>query len=220
MLFVQEENTQCNRAITLRESWFDSPCEKGSYIHLVGDFDSTGQCIVDNANNLIVLHPDHLLSATVVADSFTCSRRAVLQDHVKATGEATKPQVYGHILHDIFQEAMKANTWDLASLNGSIDRLLPKYVESLYDINVGMDEATEHLKSKMPALKAWAEAFLLVSPSVSKWDCSVCFFFLRLRLKRFHRQIRSWKTRMAPRRVCASTNSLRWRSIFGHQCTV
>ncbi|KAL1958605.1 hypothetical protein VTO42DRAFT_4202 [Malbranchea cinnamomea] len=165
VLLVQEEKTKRGCAITLRDSWFDTPCTKGSYIHLIGDFNNMGQCIVDNENNLIILHPDHLLSATVVADSFTCPRRAVLQDRVKVTSEASKPQVYGHILHEIFQGAMKRNQWDLATLNRIVQEILVKYVESLYDINVSMDEAKEYLRSKMPALKAWGETFLLVRPS-------------------------------------------------------
>ena len=86
ILSVKDEKNRLLKLILLRQSWFDSRCTKGSYVHLLGDFDRTGQCIVDDANNMIILHPDHLISATVVADSFTCTRRAVLQDRVKATG--------------------------------------------------------------------------------------------------------------------------------------
>ncbi|TPX20400.1 Tripartite DNA replication factor [Coccidioides immitis] len=164
VLFVEEERTKQNRAITLRESWFDMPCKKGFYLHLIGEFDTTGQCIVDDANNMIILHPDYLISATVVADSFTCQRRAVLQDRIKATSEASKPQVYGHILHEIFQEAMQANRWDFGCLRGLIDETLPKYLESLYEIQVDVPEAKAYLQAKIPALKAWAEVFLRCRP--------------------------------------------------------
>ena len=61
---------------------------------------------------------------------------------------------------------MKENRWDLSTLNETIDRVLVKHVESLYEINVSMQEATEYLQSKMPAVKAWSEAFLLATPSV------------------------------------------------------
>ncbi|EEH08040.1 conserved hypothetical protein [Histoplasma capsulatum G186AR] len=165
VLFVQEEKTNNNRAISLRESWYDTPCAKGSYIHLIGSFDLMGQCVVDNSENLIILHPDHLISATVVADSFTCPRRAVLQDRVKATSEANKPQVYGHILHEIFQAAASANRWDLNWLREVISSTLEHYVESLYEIQVEFSEATEYLMSKMPALQAWAETFMRSHPT-------------------------------------------------------
>lgn len=167
VLFVQDEKLKQNRAITLRESWFDTPCAKGHYIHVSGRFDAAGRCIVDDANNMIILHPDHLISATVVADSFSCQRRAVLQDRVKVTGEASKPQVYGHMLHEIFQEALRANKWDLNWLKELIGRILPKYLESLYEIHTEPPEAAAYLQAKMPALRAWAASFLRNQPTVS-----------------------------------------------------
>lgn len=168
VLLVQEEKTKKNYAVILRDSWYDSPCMKDSYIHLTGHFDQAGQCIVDDAkNNIIVLHPDHLISATVVADSFSCQRRAVLQDRIKSSSDASKPQVYGHIIHEIFQEAMKENRWDLRWLRGLIERIIGKYIENLYEIDVEPSEATEYLVAKMPTLKEWAGAFLHARPTVS-----------------------------------------------------
>lgn len=175
MLLVQDEKTKQKKSITLRESWFDSPCVKGSYIHLIGNFNRAGQCVVDDSNNMIILHPDYLISVTVLADSFTCQRRAVLQDRVKATSDASKPQVYGHILHEIFQEAMKANRWDSGWLNIVIKRILVRYVESLYEIHVELSEAADDLMAKMTALSAWGELFLRFKPSV-RHPCSVPSF--------------------------------------------
>lgn len=166
VLFVQEERTQQKRALVLRESWFDSPCTNGSYIHLIGDFDSTGQCIVDNSQNMIILHPDHLISATVVADSFSCQRRAVLQDRVKSTSDASRPQVYGNILHDIFQKAMSENCWNFGWLKNLVARVLENHVENLYEIQVDIPEATKYVMSKIPSLRTWADTFMRYRPSV------------------------------------------------------
>ncbi|EEA20373.1 DNA replication helicase Dna2, putative [Talaromyces marneffei ATCC 18224] len=170
VLSVTDEKTHTRKVIILRESWFDSPCTKNSYIHLIGDYDHRGQCIVDNAHNMIILHPDHLISATVVADAITCQRRAVLQDRIKATSDINKPQVYGHILHEVFQEAMKVNQWDLQSMRTLVERILVQYVESLYAIHVSMIEAVEYVMSKVPELKAWADVFLLPKPNA---ECMV-----------------------------------------------
>ncbi len=164
---MTEEKTKLSKAITLRQSWFDSPCTPGTYIHLIGEFDRYGQCIVDDAQNMIIVHPDHLISATVVADSFSCIRRAVLQDRVKATNDANKPQVYGHILHEIFQDAMRANQWDMVWLDETIERIVSRYLESLYEIRIPVTEALEYLKSKMPELQAWAAIFVHAYPRVS-----------------------------------------------------
>lgn len=151
----------------LRQSWFDSPCTPGSYVHVLGNFDKAGQCIIDDAHNIVILHPDHLISATVVADSFSCTRRAVLQDRVKATNEASEPQVYGQILHEVFQQAMRANRWDSEWLQITIQNIVARYLETLFEINVETQRAVEHLLSKMPELQSWAKLFVAARPQVS-----------------------------------------------------
>ena len=152
----------------MRESWSDSPCERDFYIHLIGDFDVQGQCIVTNSQNMIILHPDHLVSATVVADSVSCQRRAVLQDRIKNTGEIGKPRVFGNIFHEIFQEALKINKWDDASLRSLIDTVTQNHIEELYLIGMSLAEAVEYAMGGMPELKAWAELFLRTKPGVSE----------------------------------------------------
>lgn len=167
VLLVQNEKTKLNKAITLRGYWFESPCTPGSYIHLIGDFDQHGQCIVDDSQNLIIIHPDHLISATVVADSFSCTRRAVLQDRVKATSQISEPTVYGSMLHEIFQEAMKANRWDTEWLALIIEKVATRYLESLFEMNVALERAIDHLKSKAVAIQAWAEVFVALEPKAN-----------------------------------------------------
>lgn len=166
VLLVEDEKTKQGKAITLRQSWYDSPYSPGSYVHVIGDFDRAGQCIVDERQNMIILHPDHLISATVVSDSFTCARRAVLQDRVKATSESNEPQVYGHILHEIFQEAMKANRWDTEWLAMIIENVASRFLETLFEINIELVGAVNHLKSKVVELQSWAEMFVAAKPKV------------------------------------------------------
>ncbi|KAI9738683.1 MAG: Tripartite DNA replication factor [Cirrosporium novae-zelandiae] len=164
VVLVQDEKQRSSKAILLRDSWFDTLCAKGSYVHLIGNFDCRGQCIVDDIHNLIILHPDHLISTTTVADAFNCVRRAVLQTRIKATSEANKPLVYGQMLHEVFQEAMKAGQWDIKFLHGIIESLIPKHLEKLYEIHVQIPDAVEHLQSKMPALSGWAREFVGLRP--------------------------------------------------------
>ncbi|KAJ6437778.1 DNA replication helicase Dna2 [Purpureocillium lavendulum] len=164
ILIIQADTSKAVKTVHLRGSWFDTPAHAESYVHVIGEFSLKGQCIVDDAQNLLILHPDQLVSATVVADSFGCMRRAVLQDRVKATSEATPPLVYGTILHEIFQEALLANQWDMPFLAKLIDRITEKHVEDLYKIKVGIPSAREYLQSKMTELSYWAKAFVSSQP--------------------------------------------------------
>ena len=163
---VNDELTKLCKAISLRQSWVDTPCTPGSYVHFIGQVDHAGQCLVDDVQGLLILHPDHLLSATVVADSFSCTRRAVLQDRVKATGDTSQPQIYGSLLHEIFQEAMKANRWDTEWFDSTIERIAVRYLEKLFEINVELPPAINHLKSKVIALQNWAEVFVTAGSKV------------------------------------------------------
>ncbi|KAL8830469.1 MAG: hypothetical protein Q9170_005722 [Blastenia crenularia] len=164
VLLVQPEKSKINKAITLRQSWVESPCSPGSYVHVVGKFDNTGQCLIDDHQNMLIIHPDHLVSATVVGDSFSCTRRAVLQDRVKATNDSNEAQIYGHILHEIFQEAMKANRWDDNWLLKTIETIASRYLEPFFEINLDPLKAVEQLKGKTAALQAWAEVFVSAKP--------------------------------------------------------
>jgi DNA replication ATP-dependent helicase Dna2 len=168
-LLVEDEKTKLFKAITLRQSWYDTPCTKDSFVHVIGEFSKTGQCIIDDHQNMLILHPDHLISATVVADSFGCLRRAVLQDRIKATSRANAPMLYGTLLHELFQEAMKANRWDDKFLMETIDMLLPGKFETILEINATCEQVKEHLRSKLPELQSWAEIFVRANPRVSNY---------------------------------------------------
>ncbi|KAL1791820.1 hypothetical protein ACET3X_009571 [Alternaria dauci] len=164
VLLVEEEKTKLFKAITLRQAWFDTPCTTGSFVHVIGDFTNAGQCVIDDHHNMLILHPDHLISSTVVADSFGCLRRAVLQDRVKATSKANAPMLYGTLLHELFQEALKANRWGSGFLSETIEKLLPRHLETILEINSTCEAVQEHLSSKLPELQAWAKIFVRADP--------------------------------------------------------
>jgi DNA replication ATP-dependent helicase Dna2 len=126
-----------------------------------------GHCIVSDAQNMIIIHPDHLISATVIADSISCQRRAVLQERTKRTSDLGKPQVFGNIFHEVFQEAMKWNRWDTASLRTLIEDIAVKHVEELYLIHMSINEAVDHVMGRIPGIQRWAELFLRRKPGVS-----------------------------------------------------
>ncbi|KAJ4987931.1 DNA replication ATP-dependent helicase/nuclease dna2 [Stagonosporopsis vannaccii] len=164
ILLVDDEKTKISKTISLRQAWYDTPGTVGAYVHVIGLFSSDGQCVIDDHHNMLILHPDHLISATVVADSYGCLRRAVLQDRVKATSRANAPMLYGTLLHELFQEALKANQWDTGFLLSTIEKLLPSKFETILEINSTCNEVMEHMTSKLPELQAWAKIFIRARP--------------------------------------------------------
>ncbi|KAI1004506.1 DNA replication ATP-dependent helicase/nuclease [Podosphaera aphanis] len=164
ILLLHTEKSKNPRVVRLRGAWVETPVTVKSYVHIIGAFDSRGQCIVDNEKNMLILHPDHLLSSTVVADSFGCIRRAVLQDRVKSTSEVSAPLVYGTILHEIFQAAMLSNRWDSDWLLELVQEIATKHLVDLYTIKIQIPHAIEYLRAKMVELQRWAERFISSQP--------------------------------------------------------
>ena len=62
---------------------------------------------------------------------------------------------------------MMANQWDFEFLRNTIERLLPCHFETLVDIGLNLNQAREHLFSKLPEIQAWAEIFVRAEPRVS-----------------------------------------------------
>ena len=102
----------------------------------------------------------------MVGDSFTCIRKAVLQDRVKATSDANQATIYGHMLHEIFQEALRANKWDDEFMATTIEHVATQKLETLYEIQTELDMAVEHLKARVVDLQTWAEIFISARPKV------------------------------------------------------
>jgi DNA replication ATP-dependent helicase Dna2 len=179
VLLAQAEGTTRLVAITLRDSWSSAIVNSGDIIH-VADAPSTrshgthvtvgpaGQVVIDDSDEspFLIVHPDHMLSATTVADSFDCARKAVLQNLIKATGETSKAMVYGSILHEIFQVALSANQWDSPFLDSTIERSIQAHVEGLWELGMrDLNLAIEEIKAKMAEMAAWASAFVAAKPS-------------------------------------------------------
>ncbi len=121
---------------------------------------------MDNSQNLLILHPDHLISATVVGDSFTCTRKAILGDRVKATSDGNQATLYGHIIHEIFQEALKAHRWDDVWMVSAIEKIATRHLEGLFELNIELSIALDQLKAKVNDLQVWAEIFIAAEPKV------------------------------------------------------
>ncbi|WPG99593.1 Hypothetical protein R9X50_00241100 [Acrodontium crateriforme] len=179
LVIAEDERNLTPYAITLRDSWVDTAVALGNIVNIAKSYHSAdsfnitestpaGQIVVndDNTSSLLIVHPDHMISATTVADSFDCVRKAVLQDRIKATGESSKAMVYGKVLHEIFQQALTANEWSRQSLVALVERTVQNHLESLWEL--GMTDtvlAVEEVTAKMGELAAWAKIFVATKPS-------------------------------------------------------
>ncbi|KAI8816487.1 DNA replication factor Dna2-domain-containing protein [Fimicolochytrium jonesii] len=162
-LFNEQEQNE--RFLHLREDWWTTDVNVGDYIHVIGTFDpNLNRCIVDNEKNLVILHPDNLVSATLVAESFDCLRKSILQDRVRSLGESTPPLVYGSLLHCLLQAGLKDGDFSDVRMDDEIDKLVKSSVEDLYAAGEDEEKARQHLKEFVPSLQQWSQMFMRGSP--------------------------------------------------------
>ena len=164
---MKDVSSDKHRKVLLRDGWHDTLVYPKAFVHVVGDFDARGICVVDNNQNYIVVNPDFLVSATTVADTVSCMRKAVLQERVRATGDISKPMVYGNILHALLQASLEDNDFSTENMHNHIDRILLENIESLYILQVDIPNATDYVRSKMPLFQDWAKLYLSKRPNVS-----------------------------------------------------
>ncbi|PPR05940.1 hypothetical protein CVT24_006662 [Panaeolus cyanescens] len=128
---VQEEGKDKSTALVhLYDDWYFLEVTTGDTINVIGQFTNSpgGErsiALTVASHNLIIIHPDILLTATTLASAPNCARRpllaSLLRDTTSAAGRATPALVYGSLLHIVAQKALVANDWSLPSLNKWID---------------------------------------------------------------------------------------------------
>ena len=89
-----------------------------------------------------------------------------MQDRVKATSDANQSTIYGHMIHEIFQEALRANRWDDEFMASTIEAIAARDLEILFEVQIEIAVAIEHLKARVLDLQAWAEIFVTATPKV------------------------------------------------------
>ncbi|KAJ4958932.1 hypothetical protein NE237_026043 [Protea cynaroides] len=142
----------------LRDEWFHSIIGPGDTIHVIGEFDGQGKCVVDHDNNLVIVHPDILVSGTRVAASFSCPRRTVLDERLKCIEHSTAALI-GTLLHQIFQAGLLKELPTKDFLEEYARTVLQKNVESLYACGVKEKDMLITLTEAVPRILNWLISF-------------------------------------------------------------
>lgn len=145
----------------LRGDWTETSIFVGDSIRVEATFDKDNTAIVDNDKGLIIIHPKILMSATAVASSFPCLRKAVISDRVGIYGPPTKAMVTGNILHDFFQHALYRGIDALENVDTNLETSIKTYISDIYFADLSLDEIREELDARLPLLKSIVEKYLI-----------------------------------------------------------
>ncbi|XP_017697653.3 DNA replication ATP-dependent helicase/nuclease JHS1 isoform X2 [Phoenix dactylifera] len=158
VLRLLNEQTGQERILHLCDEWFYSPIGPGDTINVIGEFDDQGKCVVNHNKNLVIVHPDILVSGTRVASSFTCPRRAVLDERLKSTEHSTAALI-GTMLHQIFQAGLLKDLPSRLFLEEYAGAVLQKNIENLYACGANERDTYSTLVDAVPKILNWLTCF-------------------------------------------------------------
>lgn len=139
-------------SVILRQQWsHDIHVENGDIINVIlhGSESPKGNSIViDNKNNLMVVNPDILLTATAISDSVVCQRKVVLRERIRGiAGELSRPMLFGSIVHELFQDCLTTGDFSEDYLAQRVSALVTEvYLEQIVLVGLTAADAIALLK--------------------------------------------------------------------------
>ncbi|XP_027350618.1 DNA replication ATP-dependent helicase/nuclease DNA2 [Abrus precatorius] len=173
VLRLLNEQTGEEWAVNLKDEWSYSVIAPGDTVNIIGQFGEGGHCDVDHDNNFLIVHPDILLPGTRVAASFSCQRRAVLDERIKHN-ENSIAALTGTLLHQIFQAGLTKECPTVNFMQDYAEVVLQRNTESLYACGVNENDVRKTLSEDIPRILSWIMQFKNMK---EKNDPSVNFGF-------------------------------------------
>ncbi|GAB2252241.1 hypothetical protein Droror1_Dr00005088, partial [Drosera rotundifolia] len=157
-LRLLDEQSGTERYVHLRDEWFYSVVEPGDTVHVLGEFDGSGKCDVSHEQNLLILQPNIMVSGTRVAGSFSCARRAVLDERLKCN-EYSSVALMGSLLHQVFQAGLSVCDPTADQLQEYSRTVINKNFENLYACEVNENDIYKSLIAAIPRMLKWINVF-------------------------------------------------------------
>lgn len=130
---------------------------------------------ITSAENLLILHPDTLISGTTISDSFLCLRKGVLSARVPAQAALTsaggEAALFGSMIHMLFQKVLALDSAsrhedrpgagvELLEVFEAVEDVLHAHIEDLYGASVSDRHARRVLHKVVPDVLGWYNDFM------------------------------------------------------------
>ncbi|KAJ8524802.1 hypothetical protein ON010_g16314 [Phytophthora cinnamomi] len=167
---LDDQDVQLEAVLT--EDWYGVLVEAGDTVNIVfteqdrsGVFSQDGPKIpagrhssriqVDNMHNVVVVHPDILVSPTRVTTSFGCLRRAVLQETLAVSGTTGEKAFLGTLKHDLFEYAVRNGLCSTEGLFQEAKRIVHSNILGLVECGLNEEKAFLELQRVIEGYCSW-----------------------------------------------------------------
>mmetsp|Transcript_7691 Transcript_7691/g.19016 ORF Transcript_7691/g.19016 Transcript_7691/m.19016 type:complete len:2040 (-) Transcript_7691:119-6238(-) len=183
--FVPRSRYQKEGEVILKGEWFHTAVEAGDIIHICSltgkyrtdryalpitlhDMPPVGSDIDDL---LLVLHPDNLLSPSVISETQTCSRRAVLNSRIGSSGMNNEAALIGTLRHTLFESCMGANIFSDAFARKIVQEAVIEKSEDLVGCDLSEHDVVQKVLTALPRIREFAEEYVS-SPQQAAYELS------------------------------------------------
>ena len=138
-------------------------------VNLLGPIPSQAETLLlslGNADNLLILEPDTLITATAISTAMPCPRKPLLQERLRSTNRISEAMLYGNLLHELFQLCLEQNEWDDAFRLLQARKLCKREANlaGIWQIDKQLDEVLEAISEKSKGWQAWAKVYVADQP--------------------------------------------------------
>lgn len=163
------------RIVILRDDWTTTDIRLGDTINVLGTFTlltpSTSSLIwsitITSKSNLLIHHPDLLLTATALSNAPQCRRKPLLSNLVRSSSDTTPALVWGNMLHEVMQASLGEGRWEPAWIDAKIDEVISKGLSELIKIDIAIEQAKREVSARAKGLVAFADRYISDLPKVS-----------------------------------------------------
>ena len=117
--------------------------------------------------NLLIHHPDTLLTPSLLASAPNCQRRPLVTALVRAPSPPTPALVYGTVLHDVVQKCLKEKSWDAPWIEARVDTALSMAFGDLVRAGVTLSVAKDEILRRAAGVETFGERYIGDKPKVS-----------------------------------------------------
>ena len=161
-------------SIFLRGEWYHTHLETGDVVHLCslsGKYETksaslpvilhTAAPIGSDPNDdlVLVVHPDCLVAPTIISETVSCSRRAVLKSRLGSTGLTSKAALFGTMRHELFERSMRSQDFSVKTARETASAIARQSAESLVALGITDAEANNEVIRVLPQLQHFAVTY-------------------------------------------------------------
>lgn len=149
--------------VILQDDWYLTDIRIEDIFNVLGTF-SSNSITISSQTNLLVLHPDIMLTATAMSNAPQCRRKPLLSSLVHSSSDITPSLVWGSILHEVMQKCLSENCWDERWIEDRIDEAVRASLGDLFKLNVSVEDAKREIIGRAKGLQVFSQRYLSETP--------------------------------------------------------